>query len=109
MDNLREAESESGMLSIAHITHVGQRIRFFRELVGMNQDEMGEYLGKDRPWVSRMENNLLPDLRLFTLLRLQNRFGLSTLEDLLGPMPSSLRGAELPRAVKQTRRRRKPA
>jgi DNA-binding XRE family transcriptional regulator len=70
--------------------HLGDRLREVREECGLTQEQAAVAAGLTRNALVSLENRRFPDPYLSTLLRLMRVYNLTTIEQLLGPIPSRL-------------------
>lgn len=68
--------------------HIGQVLRARREAAGLTQERAAVAAGLTRNTLGSIEKSALPDPHLSTLLALMQVYGLGSLDELLGPMPS---------------------
>jgi transcriptional regulator with XRE-family HTH domain len=69
--------------------HLGERLRAVREKTGLSQEKAAVAAGTTRNSLAALEKAKFPNPKLRTLLRLMRTYGLRSLEELLGPVPSS--------------------
>jgi transcriptional regulator with XRE-family HTH domain len=69
--------------------HLGNRLRAARMATGLTMERAAVAAGLTRNTIGSLENARFPDPKLSTLLRLMRVYGLSSLEELLGPVPSA--------------------
>ncbi len=73
----------------AHSTvHIGHRLRDCRERQGLTQENAAGAAGLTRNALASLEGKQFPNPHLQTLLALMQVYKLSSLEELLGPLPS---------------------
>lgn len=68
--------------------HIGSVLRAHREAVGLTQERATVAAGLTRNTLVTIEGARFPDPHLSTLLALVEVYGLGSLDELLGPMPS---------------------
>lgn len=69
--------------------HLGRRLRAARQATGLTMEQAAAAAGLTRNTIGSLENARFPDPKLSTLLRLMRAYDLSSLEELLGPVPSA--------------------
>jgi DNA-binding XRE family transcriptional regulator len=74
--------------SAQQIVHVGQVIRAHRERAGLTQEQAAVRASLTRNTVVALERARFPDPHLSTLLALMAVYGVGSLDELLGSMPS---------------------
>jgi transcriptional regulator with XRE-family HTH domain len=69
--------------------HLGERLRSVREQTGLSQEKAAGAAEMSRNALAALEKARFPNPKLRTLLRLMAAYGLRSLEELLGPVPSA--------------------
>lgn len=69
--------------------HLGERLRLLRKESGLTQENAAAAAGITRNWLAELEKARFPNPTLSTLLRLMRAYGLGSVEELLGPTPST--------------------
>lgn len=70
--------------------YFGARLSRLRKAAGMSARDLGSRTGISHSYLSRLERERSANPTLDTMLALQRAFGLGSLDELLGPMPSQL-------------------
>lgn len=68
--------------------HIGHRMRACREAKGLTQEAAAAEAGITRNALGKIESRQFPNPTLQTMLALMQVYGLRSLEELLGPLPS---------------------
>ncbi len=84
----RVREAQDPDLYNPSTTHLGGRLRAARNARGLTQAQAADAAGIARNTLVSLERAQHPDPRLSTLLRLMRVYGLGSLEELLGELPS---------------------
>jgi transcriptional regulator with XRE-family HTH domain len=71
------------------LLHLGERLRDFRIMNNLTQEQAAVHAGLTRKSIARLESTRFPNPHLNTLLRLMTTYRVSSLEELLGIMPSA--------------------
>lgn len=71
--------------------HIGMVFKRHRQLAGMTQEQAASKSGLTRNTIIALERARFPDPHLSTMLALVEAYGLGSLEQLLGDLPSPLR------------------
>ena len=69
--------------------HLGDRLRAARELAELSQEKAAVASGITRNTLASLEKARFANPKLSTLLRLMRTYKLSSIEELLGPVPSA--------------------
>jgi DNA-binding XRE family transcriptional regulator len=69
--------------------HLGERLRAVRGQSGLTQEQAAVAAGMTRSRLAELEKARFPNPTLSTLLRLMRTYDLSSIEELLGPVPSA--------------------
>jgi transcriptional regulator with XRE-family HTH domain len=69
--------------------HLGERLRAVRTRAGLTQEKAAVASGITRNHLAQLEKSRFPNPGLQTLLRLMRTYGLRSIEELFGPVPSS--------------------
>ena len=69
--------------------HLGLRLRAARQAAGLTQEQAAARAGITRNVIVTLEGSRFSDAKLSTLLRLMRAYELGSIEELLGPLPSS--------------------
>lgn len=78
------------MASAQSTVHMGAVLRAHREAAGLTQERAAVAAGLTRNTLVTIEKAVRPDPHLSTLLALMKVYGVGSLEELLGPMPSKV-------------------
>jgi transcriptional regulator with XRE-family HTH domain len=69
--------------------NLGHRLRVACRATGLTMEQTAAAAGLTRNAIGNLEGAQFPDPKLSTLLRFTRAYGLSSIEELLGPVPSA--------------------